>query len=153
MMLKAYLTIDKFLRSVLIGWMVLWISACSQFIPGQPTSETASAIETQAIPVSPTEGNTTQVSQSLPTPADAGLQNLVEMIKMDLANRLAVSPDEIVLAEAIAVEWSDSSLGCPQPDMSYLQVIIPGYQIILQANGQLYEYHSNRDTYFILCEN
>ena len=93
------------------------------------------------------------MTPSLPTPADASLQVLIERIKADLASRQAVSVDEITLLEAVAVEWSDSSLGCPQPGMGYLQVITPGYLILLEVNGQTYEYHSNRDTYFILCEN
>jgi hypothetical protein len=111
-----------------------------------------SVTETQAIPVSPTEGDATQVSQSLPTPADPGLRNLIEMIKTDLANRLAISMDEVVLVEYMEVEWSDSSLDCPQPGMDYLQVITPGYRIVLQANNQSYEYHTNRDAYFVFCE-
>ena len=54
--------------------------------------------------------------------------------------------------EFTAVEWSDSSMDCPEPGMSYLQVITPGYRIILQANNNSYEYHSNRDSYFVYCE-
>ena len=151
-MLKIYLPRDKLLRAVLIGWSVFVGSACSQWIPSQAPLGTAST-ETQAIPVIPTEGDATHVSQSLPTPADPGLQNLIEMIKTDLANRLAISVEEVALVEYTAVEWSDSSLDCPQPGMEYLQVITPGYRIVLQANNQSYEYHTNRDTYFVYCEN
>jgi hypothetical protein len=93
------------------------------------------------------------MSPSLPTPADSGLQNLIDRTKEDLAGRLALAVDAIEVAELTEVEWSDSSLDCPQPEMSYLPVITPGYRIVLRANGQAYEYHSNRDTYFILCEN
>jgi len=89
----------------------------------------------------------------LPTPADVSLQNLIEMIKTDLASRQSVSVDEIIVTQTVAVEWSDSSLDCPQPGMEYLQVITPGYKIVLQVNDQSYEYHTNRDAYFIYCEN
>ena len=88
-----------------------------------------------------------------PTPADPGLQNLIKKAKEDLAQRLSISMAQINLVEMTEVEWSDSSLGCPQPGMDYLQVITPGYLILLEANAQTYEYHSNRDTYFVLCEN
>ena len=103
-------------------------------------------------PVSPTQG-AAPMSPSMPTPADTGLQNLIERTKEDLASRLSISIDAIEVSEVVDVEWSDSSLDCPQPGMSYLPVITPGYRIILRANDQLYEYHSNRDTYFVFCEN
>jgi hypothetical protein len=93
------------------------------------------------------------MTPSLSTPVDAGLQNLIEMIKTDLANRQAVAVEEIILLETMAVEWSDSSLDCPQPGIDYLQVITPGYRIVLQVNDQSYEYHTNRDAYFVYCEN
>ena len=103
-------------------------------------------------PVSTTQGES-EMTPSLPTPADPGLQSLIEKTKEDLAQRLSSSVTQINLIEATEVEWSDSSLGCPQPGMDYLQVITPGYLIRLEAGGQEYEYHSNRDTYFVLCEN
>ena len=81
------------------------------------------------------------------------VQNLIERTKEDLANRLAITTDEISLVEITEVEWSDSSLDCPQPGMEYLQVITPGYRIVLQVNDEVYEYHSNRDTHFVYCEN
>jgi hypothetical protein len=37
--------------------------------------------------------------------------------------------------------------------MDYLQVITPGYRIVLQVNDQSYEYHTNRDAFFVYCEN
>ena len=93
------------------------------------------------------------MTPSLPTPANIGLQKLIENAKVDLAQRLSTSVTEINLVEVAEVEWSDSGLGCPQPGMDYLQVITTGYLIIFQANDQLHEYHSNRDTYFVYCEN
>ena len=37
----------------------------------------------------------------------------------------------------------DGSLGCPQPGMNYVMMITPGYLIMLEANGQAYEYHTS----------
>ena len=140
------------LQIMLISGMFLLL-ACGQMTAATPQDEaTPSPIETQQNPVPSTEGNSSEMTPSQPTPVDASLQNLIEMIKTDLANRQAVSAGEIVLAEMMAVEWSDSSLDCPQPGMEYLQVITPGYRIVLQVNNQSYEYHTNRDTYFVYCE-
>lgn len=137
-MLKNYAILFRF--SLLLGLFLP--TACGQIMP--PLSQEATT--------SPTEGTTAPMTPSLPTPADTSLQNLIESIKTDLASRQAVSVDEITVRETTQVEWSDSSLDCPQPGMDYLQVITPGYRIVLEANGQLYEYHTNRDTYFVYCE-
>lgn len=110
-------------------------------------------LENITSPVPPHTEDATHMPSPIPTPADAGLQELIEKAKTDLAQRLTISVDEIILMEATAAEWSDSSLDCPQPGMEYLQVITPGYRILLEANSQAYEYHSNRDAYVIYCEN
>lgn len=91
--------------------------------------------------------------QMTSTPWDSNLQTLIEKAKEDLAQRAAISTAQIQVVDATEVEWSDSSLGCPQPGMSYLQVITPGYRIALQANGIQYEYHSNKSTLIVFCEN
>lgn len=127
---------------MLLGMFLLM--ACSQIIPPLPQSEGTP---------SPVEESTAQMTPTLPVPEDAKLQNLIAKMEEDLANRLAISTDEISLVEMIEVEWSDSGLDCPQPGMDYLQVITPGYRIVLEAGGQSYEYHTNRDTYFVFCEN
>lgn len=40
-----------------------------------------------------------------------------------------------------ARQWRDSSLGCPQPNAFYLQVITTGYAVLLEAEGQVHEVH------------
>ena len=87
----------------------------------------------------------------VPTSSNSNLQSPIEKAKDDLAQRLSISITEINLVEAVEVEWSNSSLDCPQPDMDYLDVITPGYRILLEANGSQYEYHSNRDAYVVYC--
>jgi len=140
-------------QTMLMSGMFLLL-ACGQMTPASQHNEaTTSPIETQQNSTQSTEGDTDPMTPSLPTPVDAGLQNLIEMIKTDLASRQAVAVEEVTLLETMAVEWSDSSLDCPQPGMDYLQVITPGYRIVLQVNDQSYEYHTNRDAYFVYCEN
>jgi hypothetical protein len=89
-----------------------------------------------------------------PTPwTPPNLQNLVETAKADLAERLSLSVEEILVVEATGVTWPDSSLGCPQEGMGYAQVLTPGYLIRLQAGDQEFEYHANRGTQVFYCEN
>nr|MBC7245687.1 hypothetical protein [Chloroflexota bacterium] len=71
----------------------------------------------------------------------AEAQPLVDLAKADLAQRLNAQPDDIHVQSVEAVQFSDSSLGVPEPGKMYLTVITPGYVIRLVADGQVYEYH------------
>jgi hypothetical protein len=77
---------------------------------------------------------------------------LVHNIRQDLAQKLSIDISQTTWVETKAVEWGDSSLGCPQPDMAYAAVITPGYRIIIRANGVEYLYHTNLSDTFILCQ-
>lgn len=98
-----------------------------------------------------TSPNLEALSTSRPT--EAGMRNLINKAIADLAQRLTVSKDEIVLLEATSVVWPDGSLGCPQQGMEYAQVLTPGYLIRLQSGEQIFEYHASRGTTVIFCEN
>jgi hypothetical protein len=51
----------------------------------------------------------------------------MEEVALDVASRhLSVPSSELKIVRIEPVEWRDSSLGCPQPGMEYLQVITPG---------------------------
>jgi hypothetical protein len=94
-----------------------------------------------------------EMTPTPPTPVDSNLESLIEKAKTDLARRLSIPANDIVLMEATSVTWPDSSLGCPQEGMFYTQVLTDGYLIRLEANGKIYEYHANRDAHVFLCEN
>ena len=134
--------------------MLFYMVGCSQVADSNaPNAATPLPSDlTPMVPAQPPQGDSTPMTPAIPSPA-SGLENLVQLAKADLAQRVAVSIDQITLVEATEAEWSDSSLDCPQPDMAYLQVITPGYRILLEANGTQYEYHSNRDTYVVFCDN
>ena len=152
-MLKVNIHGDGLFKIILIGYMALIAAGCGRQITPLVPSETVPVItETLAVSIVPTEGEA-QMTPALPTPADAGSQGLIEKAKEDLAQRLSISAAEINLVEITEVEWSDSSLECPQPGMDYLQVVTPGYRILLNVGSNRYEYHSNRDTYVVFCEN
>lgn len=84
------------------------------------------------------------------TPA-ASAEAILHIAKEDLAQRLALPISEINVARVEAVEWPDTSLGCPKPNTAYAQVITPGYRLILVAAGKGYEYHSDEGKRVIFC--
>ena len=85
--------------------------------------------------------------------APAGCETAIALAKEDLAEHLGVAVEKITVLRVEAVEWPDTSLGCPQPGKMYAQVITPGYSIILKAGGEQYEYHSDSEgRQLVLCQ-
>jgi len=115
-------------------------------IPSQPTLATPA-------PVLPTEMETTQEPQPKPTNPDPVIQSLIEKATDDLSQRLSVSASQINLIQASEVTWPDGSLGCPREGMSYIQVLTPGYFIVLENDNNQYGYHSGRDGNVFYCPN
>lgn len=98
------------------------------------------------------ENNGDSMEMTPTTPADSGLQNLIERAKEDLAKRLNIVLTQISLIDAQAVVWPDASLGCPQPGMQYKQVPEDGALIVLQVDGITYEYHNGGSRGLFLCQ-
>jgi hypothetical protein len=69
-------------------------------------------------------------------------QPLVNQAKVDLAARLDVVVENIVVEGVEATEFPDASLGVPEPGQMYAQVVTPGYVIVLAVDGAAYEYHA-----------
>ncbi len=88
----------------------------------------------------------------MPTYAPA-LQSLIDQASQDLANRLPAATSNIRVVEAGEVVWPDASLGCPQPDMAYAEVLTPGYLVRLEYAGVLYEYHAGKAGDIFYCQN
>jgi hypothetical protein len=62
-----------------------------------------------------------------------------------LSEQTGLPPEEISLLSIEYVEWRNSCLGVTTPGLNCLEVITPGYRIILAAAGATYEYHTNQD--------
>ena len=60
-----------------------------------------------------------------------------------LAERLSAPAGELMLVSDEVVQWSDSSLGCPEAGMMYAQVITPGRRITFSYQGDQYEVHTS----------
>jgi hypothetical protein len=83
-------------------------------------------------------------------PPPANEQPTVESIAIDtLAAELKIPKDRIQVDSVRAVEWRDSSIGCPKPDFAYMQVITPGHEVRLHADGKAYVVHEARNQAFV----
>jgi hypothetical protein len=104
----------------------------------QPPVSTTETTESQPKPSPTTTSPESGTGDNLAAP----MTGLVEAAIKDLANRLSIEVSTITLIEASEVTWPNSSVGCPQPNMSYLQVLTPGSLIKLESGGVTYEYHA-----------
>ena len=92
--------------------------------------------------------NVVQPAPGIPDPA----ARIVPLALADLAALLDKKVEDISVVSATAVIWSDSSLGCPQEGVMYMQVLTSGYLVILETGGVQYPYHTNASgTVVVLC--
>lgn len=78
--------------------------------------------------------------------------DVLDAILADLASRLGIGNDSIAVVRAESVVWNDSALGCPQPGMMYLQALVSGYWVVLEADGKEFDYRAADSGRFFLCE-
>lgn len=70
---------------------------------------------------------------------------LLDMAMADLAAELDLQADEVIPLSVEAHTFPDASLGVPEEDMMYAQVLTPGYIMTLSAEGETAVYHGADD--------
>ena len=111
------------------------------------------SVDLSELESSPSENSDSGKLVVQPAPGNPETQPKMEVLaKEDLANRLEIAMDEIVTVSIELVEWSDGSLGCAERGMMYIQVLTPGYLILLESDGEQFEYHTDTNINVILCE-
>ena len=139
---------------VLLAAMLL--AACSLSPEVQPTrtlapqpEPTLSPLPTPARSPLPTPGPDEHPSPSAPIPPEAEVSARAAI--SDFAAKRRVAPETVQVVSISEFDWSDTSLGCPQPGMFYAQIIVQGYKIILSAGGQQVEYHTDQNGRVVTC--
>lgn len=56
-----------------------------------------------------------------------------------VAEYLSVPITEVTLISLEAQDFNNSSLGCPEPDMAYQQVVTPGHRARIEAEGRRFD--------------
>jgi len=80
---------------------------------------------------------------------DPAFENLAQQAKEDLATRLNIDIDQIVLLKVVPAKWPYDSVGCPLSKTKSANV--PEYQILLKADDQIYMYHTDGDSQVGIC--
>ena len=94
-------------------------------------------------PVTP--GAASPVAGSIPIP-----QEIAPVITA-IAEDLDVPASSLQVITVEPRDWPDTSLGCPEPDMLYAQVITPGYLILVEVSGERFEYHADERGNIVRC--
>ncbi|HCR52579.1 TPA: hypothetical protein DIV48_02950 [Candidatus Kaiserbacteria bacterium] len=120
---------------ILVG-LGIWIIAPQ--IAGQPggPSATTTATGTSTSPTSADNAPPGSI-HNLPVP------QAVSAARAYAARALGVSEGLVIVMTAYEKEWTDSCLGLGGPAESCAQVITPGYEVTVQANGKQYMYRTN----------
>jgi hypothetical protein len=135
------------IAATLLGALVL--AACTNSASnGSPTGLSGAAAPegtpriNYEMPVNPTEGPEvlpTATSEATPSPREAAVQLVTEAY----AKELGVAPDEVTLVSAESVEWPNSAMGCPEPGGNYLQMITPGFKVVVAHAEARATYHTS----------
>ncbi len=117
------------------------ILAC-QMVPAAPGPQEPTTPSPAPEPAKPAPQPAPTPKPEPPVPAEA--RSLVDLAKSDLSRRKAIPKEQIRLVSVEEVDWPNGSLGYPKPGMVYIQVIIPGYRVILSDGTNTYEYHTDK---------
>ncbi len=110
----------------------------------QTASKTASLFASLMVLVSNLPAN---ALQSLPAsaPLPSTLPGLVSRrIQIDLASRLNVPAQNIVIKQATPQTWNDHCLGLANPDENCVQGMKKGWQVEVESSQQTWTYRSDR---------
>ena len=77
--------------------------------------------------------------------------SVVQLAATNLAKELNIAPDQVEIRSATQTEWSDSSLGCPEPGRMYTQALVRGYLFRIDAGGTMLEYHAGGSGRWLYC--
>jgi hypothetical protein len=111
----------------LAGWLLL-----------QGCSVLALACVQQVSSAAPGTGHTVDTPDA---PHDGEKRNLAIARARETLRTAGVDSTPLTVTRAEPVTWPDSSLGCPQPGIQYLQVLTPGYLIELHGAQGDYVMH------------
>jgi hypothetical protein len=123
-------------------------AAPSQTSTPTPTLPTSAATPTLTLPTA----TSTEETEGEPTmPETDEVPPVVQAAIRTAAEDEGVEVSSVELLEFGQVEWSDSSLGCPQPGQFYAQVIVPGYLVRVSVDGNEIEYHTDMNRQIVRC--
>jgi hypothetical protein len=123
-------------RSFVIGTLALGLGGC----PGANNGD--------AVPLPSSYEKVTPTMTSRPNPVPA---QVMERILDDISRESGVARSDLVVERAEQVTWNDGALGCPQPNVEYLQAIVQGFWVVVHAGQQEFDYRIDDRSRYVRC--
>jgi hypothetical protein len=92
-----------------------------------------------------------------PPPADppsmppVNTNDPVQLAMATVAEQLQVAPELLSVLRVEPTDWSDASLGCPEPDRAYAEVITPGFLIVITDGIAEVQVHTDQGQRAVIC--
>jgi hypothetical protein len=87
-------------------------------------------------------GGSNQDAPQVPELPD-DLDSLVMLAKLDLSLKTGADIEDIKTVSVEEINFSDASMGVREPGVEYAQVVTPGLIIMLESDGEEFEYHAS----------
>ena len=79
-------------------------------------------------------------------------ERILDPILGDLMKRTGAERDDIGIVKSESMVWKDGALGCGRPGQEYTDAPVSGYWVILERDGERFDYRANDRGFFFLCE-
>ena len=137
------------MKSLVFG---VWIAVVGMVVAGCVSVSPAKGMDAETPPVSESTSPTTaptaapnEEESAAVRDLSAEAQALVDLAIADLARKLEAKAGDIELLSVQRTQFRDASLGVPEPDKMYAQVITPGYILQLGVEDTVHTYHGSND--------
>jgi hypothetical protein len=104
-----------------------------------------------ALTLEQSQADSAEPTVTPPVTGTLGIPPEMASLTAAIAADLGVLPQSVQVITIEPRDWPDSSLGCPQPDMLYAQVITPGYLLLVEVSGERVEYHTDERGTIVRC--
>ena len=88
-------------------------------------------------------GRNQPIEESLPPELPEDSESLIMLAKFDLTIKTGIDIENIVTKSIEETLFDDASLGVSDSGATYDAIATPGYIIMLEADGDLYEYRAS----------
>jgi len=131
------------------AWILVALGLALQTLAAEPARTAEGIAPPKRIPDPVTNGGIIGAGDPVAT---ASLpRELRRALVADAARYFNVPENQVVLARAEKVIWSDAAMGCPQPDRGYTQATVDGYRVVARTDAREAVYHTNTGTNLVRC--
>jgi len=86
---------------------------------------------------------TSSISTPIPSPTSDKYAAVLAIARKKINEAYGIEPQNLIMRSINQVNWPDSCLGVTKEDVFCLQVITPGYRIVLESEQQQFVLHTD----------